>query len=173
VATPPSATQALADAKHAAKVAARAAARRRLAGDGSEPRATEPLRDALVLDRDEAAGMLLCTLLERFGFDAMWVRSIGQAGAQLGARAFAAYFLDLTLDGEGLALVQRIHKLPVPEGHPAPAVLLVTAQLNPADRVRATLAGIKAPLTKPVSRGEVARALESCGVTLPADARRG
>ena len=53
------------------------------------------------------------------------------------------------------------------------AVLLVTAQLNPADRVRATLAGIKAPLTKPVSRGDVARALESCGVTLPADARRG
>ncbi len=169
----PSVTQALADAKHAAKVAARAAARRRLAGDGTEHRAAEPLRDVLVFDRDEPAGMQLCDLLERFGFDAMWVHAIAQANEQLGRRPFAAFFLDIALDGEGLALVQRIHELPPQEGHPAPAVLLVSAHLNPADRVRAALAGIKAPLTKPVSRGDVARALESCGVTLPADARRG
>jgi CheY-like chemotaxis protein len=169
----PAISQALADAKHAAKVAARAAARRRLAGDGTEHRAAEPLRDVLVFDRDEPAGMLLCDLLERFGFDAMWVHAISQANEQLGRRPFAAFFLDIALDGEGLALVQRIHELPPQEGYPAPAVLLVSAHLNPADRVRAALAGIKAPLTKPVSRGDVARALESCGVTLPADARRG
>lgn len=169
----PPIAKALADAKHAAKVAARAAARRRLAGDGTEHRATEPLRDVLVFDRDEPAGMQLCDLLERFGFDAMWVQAIAQASEQLGRRPFAAFFLDIALDGEGLALVQRIHELPPQGGHPAPAVLLVSAHLNPADRVRAALAGIKAPLTKPLSRGDVARALESCGVTLPADARRG
>jgi hypothetical protein len=48
----------------------------------------------------------------------------------------------------------------------------VTTELHPADRVRAALAGISSPLIKPVTRGEVARALEACDVVLPADARR-
>jgi hypothetical protein len=37
--------------------------------------------------------------------------------------------------------------------------------------VRAALAGIDAPLIKPVTRGDVARALEDCDVLLPSDAR--
>jgi CheY-like chemotaxis protein len=57
-------------------------------------------------------------------------------------------------------------------GHPTPAVLIVTAELQPADRVRAALAGINSPLIKPVTRGDVARALEASDVLLPADARR-
>jgi CheY-like chemotaxis protein len=161
----------------AAKKAARAAARRaRLASNTVRPGAQEPLRDVMVLDADEAAGGELCKLLERFGFSPQWLRSISKAAEHLAAKPFAAYFLDIALDGadrgEGLSLVQRIQELPAREGHPAPAVLIVSAQLNPADRVRAALAGIKAPLVKPVSRGDVARALEGCGVSLPSDARR-
>jgi hypothetical protein len=57
-------------------------------------------------------------------------------------------------------------------GHPAPAVLTVTAKLQPASRVRAALFGISSPLIKPVTRGDVARALEACDVILPSDARR-
>jgi CheY-like chemotaxis protein len=160
------------DARHAAKAAARAKARQRRLAGGAEQTPTDALRDVLVLDRDEPAGMLLCDLLERFGFDATWVRSTAQATAQLGMRRFAAFFLDMVLDDEGLVLVQRIHELPATEGRPAPAVLLVASRLNPADRVRATLAGFGAPLIKPVTRGDAARALESCGVLLPSDARR-
>jgi CheY-like chemotaxis protein len=160
----------------AAKAAARAAARRaRLATSRTAPQ-TEPLRDVLVFDADDAASALLSALLERFGFRSHAVQSVDQADEQLETRPFAAFFLDIALDdadrGEGLALVRRIHQLAVPEGHPAPAVLMVTAHLNPADRVRASLAGIGALLLKPVTRGDAARALESCGVTLPADARR-
>jgi DNA-binding response OmpR family regulator len=69
-------------------------------------------------------------------------------------------------------LLQTIHDLPRLVGHAAPAVLIVTKELQPADRVRAALAGIDSPLIKPVTRGDVARALEACYVTLPADARR-
>ena len=165
------------DAHIKAKAAARARARRaRLASSRNAAAPAEQPRDVLVLDADEASGALLCELLERFGFSAHRVRSIPEAEAQVAGKAFAAIFLDITMGGadrgEGLALLQRIQELPVPEGRTAPAVLMVSAQLNPADRVRAALAGIKSPLVKPVSRGDVARALEGCGVSLPSDARR-
>lgn len=165
-----------ASAHQAAKAAARAAARRaRQAQYGADPHPQELLRDVMVLDADDAAGAVLCALLDKFGFTAHRVLSISKAREQLAIRPYAAFFLDIALDGadrgEGLALLQRIQELPVPEGHAAAAVLMVTAQLKAADRVRAALAGIKVPLAKPVSRGDVARALEGCGVSLPADAR--
>ena len=157
----------------AAKAAARAKARRaRMASDRTEPGSAEPLRDALVLDADGVANTLLCALLERFGFQAHSVASAEQATAQLEQRAFAAVFLDIGLDDAGIALLQRIRALPAPWPHAGPAVLMVTAHLDPSDRVRAALAGLGEPLTKPLGRGDVARALEAAGVVLPADARR-
>jgi len=55
---------------------------------------------------------------------------------------------------------------------PSTAVVLMSPRLRPADRVRAALARSDAVLAKPLSRGDVARTLESCGVALPADERR-
>ncbi len=166
-----------APSSHIAKTAARAAARRaRLVRDRDDQPAVEPLRDVMVLDPDEASGTMLCVLLERFGFSTERVSTIAQALEELDTRAFAAFFLTIALDpaeeSDGLALLQRIQSMPALEGYSPPAVLLVTAQLRPADRVRATLAGVGEPLIKPVSRGDVARALERCGVPLPADSRR-
>ena len=159
---------------NAKKAAARAAARRaRLAQNPSEAPAAEPLRDVLVLDPDGVTGMVLCALVERFGFLAHSAATIPQAEEHLAIRPFAAVFLDMALDGAGLALLEHIREIPPPPGYAAPAVLLVRAHLDPADRVRAVLAGIGEPLIKPVSRGNVARALESFGVVFPADARRG
>ena len=157
----------------AAKAAARAKARRaRLANDRTDPGAAEPLRDALVLDADGVANTLLCVLLERFGFAAHAVATVEQATAQLEQRPFAAAFLDIALDDAGVALLQQIRALPAPWPHAGPAVLMVTAHLDPTDRVRAALVGLSEPLTKPLGRGDVARALEAAGVALPADARR-
>ena len=159
----------------AAKAAARAAARRaRAASLRAEPGHAEPSRDVLVLDGDATANGSLCDLLSLFGFEAHPAHDIAQAAAALTVRTYGAFFLDIALGdaGRGLALLQAIRDLPVPEGHPAPAVLLLATELHPSDRVRAALAGIDTPLIKPLSRGVVARALEGCGVTLPADARR-
>jgi hypothetical protein len=50
--------------------------------------------------------------------------------------------------------------------------VLVSTQLRPVERVRAKLAGCDGMLVKPVTRGDVARTLEACGLSLPADARR-
>jgi two-component system, cell cycle response regulator len=157
----------------AAKAAARAKARRaRLAGDTVSAQQAEPLRDVLVLDADTVSNTLLCALLERFGFQAHAVATQAQVSAQLAARPFAAVFLDMPLDDVGVALLQQIRALPAPWPHAGPAVLLVSARVDPAGRVRAALAGLGEPLVKPLGRGDVARALESRGVTLPADARR-
>ncbi|MEO5696557.1 MAG: hypothetical protein ABIQ60_05410 [Burkholderiaceae bacterium] len=166
-----------APSSHSAKTVARAAARRaRLVRDRDEQPTGELLRDVMVLDPDEASGTVLCVLLERFGFSTERLSSIDQALEELDTRAFAAFFLTIALDpaeeSDGLGLLQRIQSLPALEGYAPPAVLIVTAQLRPADRVRATLAGVGEPLIKPVSRGDVARALERCGVPLPADSRR-
>jgi CheY-like chemotaxis protein len=137
---------------------------------------TDPLRDVLVLDADAEAAGALRGLLECFGFSGEVVASIAHAGEQLRTRAFAAIFLDIALDGSdrgaGLELLQSIRRMPPPAGHPPPATVLVAAHLRPADRVRASLAGVGMPLIKPASRGDVARALEACGVPFPADARR-
>ena len=161
------------DRRRAAKNAARAAARRaRLAHSNTDPGQLDGLRDVLVLDPDEAAGEQLTELLELFGFRVHGARSIAHAAGVLARHQLAAAFLDIALDGDGVALLQAIQDLPRLVGHSPPAVLLVTAQLDPADRVRAALAGIREPLVKPVTRGDVARALEACDVLLPADARR-
>ena len=164
-------------ARNAAKAAARAAARRaRLQHVHTDPGQLEQLRDVLVLDADDAASAHLGKLLELFGFRVHVARDIAQAADVLSRGPLVAAFLDIALNGadqgDGLILLQTIHDLPRLVGHPTPAVLIVTAELQPADRVRAALAGINSPLIKPVTRGDVARALEASDVLLPADARR-
>jgi CheY-like chemotaxis protein len=48
----------------------------------------------------------------------------------------------------------------------------MSANARPVERVRAALAGCDTYLSKPVVRGDVARALQSCSVPLPLDSRR-
>ncbi|MEP6873326.1 MAG: response regulator [Burkholderiales bacterium] len=164
-------------AHDSAKARARTAARRaRLTHSHTDPGALEQLRDVLVFDADPDAAHHLRGLLELFGFRVHLASDVTQAADVLSRRALVAAFLDIALTsadhGDGLALIQTIHELPRSVGHPTPAVLIVTAELKPAARVRAALAGISSPLIKPVTRGDVARALEACDVLLPADARR-
>lgn len=169
---PPSASSAP-SSYGAAKAAARAKARRaRLASDREALPPGEPMRDVLVLDADTVSSTLLCDLLERFGFQAHAVTTLAQAEAQLAVQPFAAVFLDMALDRGGVALLQQIRALPVPWPHAGPAVLLVASRLDASDKVHAALAGLAEPLVKPLGRGDVARALESSGVPLPADARK-
>lgn len=162
-------------ARDAAKAAVRGAVRRARISRSQPPRAPGPelSHDVLVLDADEASSASLAALLVRFGFGVQVVRSIEDAREAMLERFYIAYFLDIALDvGDSVGLLEAIHELPRPLGRTAPEVLMVVPQLQPSDRVRAALAGIGAPLLKPVTRGDLARALEGRGVTLPADARR-
>jgi CheY-like chemotaxis protein len=173
-ATPPA--EPVDDKAHAAKAAARAASRRlRLAATAASHAAGTPLIDVLVLDSDAAACAPLCALLERFGFTVHRGATAAQAQELLPQRTYAAVFLDLALEGTsggvGLELCRRVKRSTRTQPHTA--VLVITAaQAQPADRVRATMAGAEALLLKPLGRGDVARTLEDNGVALPSDARR-
>jgi CheY-like chemotaxis protein len=158
-----------------AKAAARRASRMARLRDNPPPRRGALLPpDVLVLDDSEIARRYLCKLLGDFGFRAHAVADSAAAWSLLGEQAFAVAFLDVELGEEdetdGIELCARIKR--APPTAPAPGVMLVSGSGVPADEVRAQLAGCDAYLTKPVGRGSVARALEACGVALPADARR-
>jgi CheY-like chemotaxis protein len=158
-----------------AKAAARRASRMARLRDNPPPRRGAILPpDVLVLDDSEIARRYLCKLLGDFGFRAHAVADSAAAWSLLGEQAFAVAFLDIALgeddETDGIELCARIKR--APPTAPAPVVMLVSGSGQPADEVRAKLAGCDAYLTKPVGRGSVAGALEACGVALPADARR-
>lgn len=157
----------------AAKVAARAAARRRRQASAAPmPTSSEPLRDVLVLDADPVTSGQLCQLLECFGFVSRAVTSVDQAQARVERQVFAAAFLSVPFDDAAVELLKLL-RTAEHEGTPAQTpVVMVGVRADPASRVRTTLAGLSEPLIKPLSRGDVARALERNGVIFPADARR-
>jgi CheY-like chemotaxis protein len=156
-----------------AKAMARQAARRARMTQGSADGQTPLPRDVLVLEEDATARRQLCELLGGFGFEVHAAETLDQADRLLRTRPFAAAFLDLVLEGAeegaGLELCYRIKQA---DASGSTAVVVLAAQERPADRVRAALARSDVYLPRPISRGDVARALESCGVRLPADARR-
>ena len=177
-AEPPAARPAVsAEAQAEAKARARAAARRaRLAHAGVAPDAAPPLTNVLVLDADEAALASLGELLGAFGFEVHAAAGVEAVAPLLLVQPFAAVFMDVALDGSddgaGVDLCRRIKQgLPTP-GSRTPPVFVMRSRARPADRVRASLAGADLFLAKPLQRGDVARALESCGVAMPSDARR-
>lgn len=160
--------------RRSAKSQARAAARR--ARMANTPIDTVQCADVLVLDDSEIARVFLSRLLQMFGFRPHAVATSSQALDLLERQPFAATFLDVVLgasdEADGLVLCQRIKAAPPRPGCSAPIVVMVSGLAQPSDRVRAKLAGCDVFLGKPLSRGDVARALENCGVPFPADERR-
>ena len=158
------------EAKAAARRASRRARLAQAAGTAVTP------RDVLLL---EAAGKSagLGGLLESFGFAVHRCGGMAEAIGRLERAPLAAVFLDVALDDatgmDGLDLCQRIKHRELALGGPVPAVMLLADRDSAAGRVRAKLAGCDVFLLRPVERGDAARALESCSVALPADARRG
>lgn len=162
-----------------AKAAKRAAVRRARIGQaaaGAADMAEPGVPEVLVLDADAAARSTLGTLLGGFGFLVHAVSGTEEAAALAASRGFVAAFVDVALDGAdggaGLELCQQIKQGSASPPGDAVALVLVAARLRQMERVRAKLAGCDAFLTKPVGRGDVARALEACGVALPSDARK-
>ena len=158
----------------AAKADARKASRHaRLAQAGST--GADAPRDVLVLDLAPEA-VALSSLLTAFGFLVHRADSIGAAMSVLERTPLAAAFLDLAAQDvtgiDALDLCRRVKRQKLPLAGPVPAVMLVSGRDSAAARVRARLAHCDAFLTRPVTRGAVARALEACNVALPADARR-
>jgi CheY-like chemotaxis protein len=163
-------------ARAAKKIARRAAVRHaRLSATSVTPGSAAEPPKMLVLDADGAARTLLCELLRNFGFDVFPVPDTSRACALVGTRPFAAVFVDIALDaadeGAGIELCRQVRQDGVSRGGDGALLVLVASRLSPVDRVRADLAGCAEAILKPVTRGSVARVLDTHGIALPADAR--
>ncbi len=161
--------------RSALKAAHRAVVRRaRQSTALPDPGASLASPDVMLLEQNETDRVQLRSLLEDFGFCVHPARDIRQANAMLSARAFAAAFLDIVLDGAPCgpeaALCQRVKDQRQPSGQ-ATALIITSEGGRSVDRVRASLAGCDAFLRKPLGRGDVVRALQDGGVVLPLDAR--
>lgn len=114
---------------------------------------------ALVVDDSETARRALAARLERLGFDVELATHSGQALARIARRHFDSLFIDVDLGLEsavdGFTLCQQIKRRPRADRGPPPWVALVTGLDAPSDRVRGTLAGCDAYLTKPVDEAEL------------------
>jgi CheY-like chemotaxis protein len=159
------------------KSARRAAVRsKRMAGASRQDRgaATEP--GVLVVDVDRMARQQLCALLLAFGFDVQAQESPSKASAIVETDELAAVFLDVALDGAdggaGIELCRRLRSAKRQQGAGGrPLMVLVAEKLHPVDRVRADLAGFDEVIVKPVTRSNVARALDLHGIAIPLDDR--
>ena len=163
-------------AKAATKALRRAQVRRSLQANKVQPEAAAAPADVLVLESEDAAREQMCALLEAFGFRTHPVQSTMQAVRMLAAKRYAVAFLNIIFDGSAAPashdLCSRVKAPPTHASDTVCALIIVTGSARPLERVRAELAGCDAFLLKPVSRGSVAQALETCGVSLPIDARR-
>jgi len=122
-------------------------------------------RSSVALSQPSLGGFLAFLLLGGFCVMAAWMMQ---------TRAFSAAFLDIAFDdtagADAIALCRLIKAAPAAGS--ACALIVMCGALTPTDRVRAALAGGDVVLDKPIARGDVAGALEDCGVALPLDARR-
>ncbi len=150
--------------------------RERLLGESAASVAAPTVPEVLVLDADDTARDQICSLLRAFGFGVHAVNDPGKASALAASRAFAAAFVDIALDGAdggaGIDLCKHVRNASRRRGGAPTLLVLVAAQLRPIDRVRAALAGCDEVILKPVTRGSVARVLDSHHIVLPSDSRR-
>ena len=115
----------------------------------------------------------LCDQLRAFGFNVQ----VQQDPPDLPAPwPFVAVFVDHALrpaeGGDAMDLCNDVRERSRLPGVLKPMLVLVADQLSPTNRVRAGLAGCNEILLGAVTRGGVARVLDTRGIALPSDARR-
>jgi DNA-binding response OmpR family regulator len=139
--------------------------------EGRTPAGADVPRDVLVLEADTSSRGQLCQWLEAFGFRTHLAVSVAEAeGLSLRQPHVAAF---LGLGSDALSAAELCRRLRNGQRHRPQAVIAIGDRDRHADRVRMELAGADAMLMRPVGRGDVARTLESCGVSLPRDPRQG
>lgn len=170
----PRAAAAPAEDMAARKVRRRAAVRRaqmsaqgRSAADGENA-----VLDVLVLEANPQARSALCQTLLLFGFRPHVAVSAAEAAGLSRRQPHVAAFLGLGSDldpAETEALCRSLHD--TRRGRPL-ALIAIGDRHRHADRIRMQLAGADRMLLRPVGRGDIARALDDCGLALPHDPRQ-
>jgi CheY-like chemotaxis protein len=132
----------------------------RAASNGTRSGAGRPV---LVVDRSSIARKFLTQRLGALGYTAHAAEDGEEALEMIEQQAYTIIFSEVSLSPQGgldgLRLCQAIKQKP---DHPmgvAPAVVMVTGLRGPSDRVRGSLAGCDAYLTKPLTEADFLTAL--------------
>ncbi|MBI5716101.1 MAG: response regulator [Burkholderiales bacterium] len=130
---------------------------------GAEPedsrarrRKGEPMDHVLVVDDSEVALRFMATHLQRFGFQIHLAKSGEEALRRVAERRFEFVFLDVRMEGlDGFQTCKAIKRAHYAPGQEPPAVVMLTCLAGAADRLRGTMAGADAYLTKPLRELEL------------------
>jgi two-component system, cell cycle response regulator len=124
----------------------------------TEPAELEPssMDHILVVDDSDVALRFMTKRLNRFGYEIHLARSGEEALRRMDGQQFEFVFLDVMMDGmDGYQTCKLIKKRNYPQGRPPPTVVMVTSLNGEADKMRGTLAGCDAYLTKPLVDNEL------------------
>jgi CheY-like chemotaxis protein len=120
-------------------------------------------RAVLVVDPTPIARKFLTLRLQSLGYAVQVADSGEQALGMLEQQAFAIVFLESVLGPDdsldGLHLCRAVKQMPKAPGAIEPAVVMVTRLAGASDRVRGSLAGCDAYLSKPIVEAEFLAAL--------------
>jgi two-component system, cell cycle response regulator len=115
--------------------------------------------DILVVDDSDIALKFMQNRLSRFGFRAQLARSGEEALARINVQPFKFVFLDVMMEGlDGYQTCRAIKQRKYAEGKP-PVIVMLTSRGGTIDKIRGTLAGCDAYLTKPLNEGELVKVL--------------
>jgi two-component system, cell cycle response regulator len=109
----------------------------------------------LVVDDSDIALKFMRNRLTRFGFRTDLVNSGEEALGRLSARPYKFVFLDVMMEGlDGYQTCRAIKQRKYAEGKP-PVVVMLTSRGGTIDKIRGTLAGCDAYLTKPLNERDL------------------
>ena len=114
----------------------------------------------LVVDDSDIALRFMQSRLKRFGFKAHLATSGEAAMRMIDERQFEFVLLDVMMDGmDGYQTCKTIKRHHYPAGRRAPVVVMLTSRAGAIDKIRGTLAGCDAYLTKPLVEAELVRVI--------------
>jgi two-component system, cell cycle response regulator len=109
----------------------------------------------LVVDDSDIALKFMRNRLSRFGFHADLVNSGEEALGKMNTKPYKFVFLDVMMEGlDGYQTCRAIKQRKYSDGKP-PVVVMLTSRGGTIDKIRGTLAGCDAYLTKPLNERDL------------------
>jgi CheY-like chemotaxis protein len=110
----------------------------------------------LVVDDSDIALRFMAGHLQRFGFQIHLAQSGEEALRRVAERHFEFVFMDVMMEGlDGFQTCKAIKRATYPAGKQPPTVVMLTARGTAVDKLRGTMAGADAYLTKPLREVEL------------------
>jgi CheY-like chemotaxis protein len=120
-----------------------------------QPNQTADVDHILVVDDSDIALKFMRNRLTRFGFQADLVNSGEDALAKMNTKPYKFVFLDVMMEGlDGYQTCRAIKQRKYSDGKP-PVVVMLTSRGGTIDKIRGTLAGCDAYLTKPLNERDL------------------